>query len=542
MAPIPSGAQYYRVTGRVIDDLTGAPIPGAAIQLSSVCAAAGSSGRREEDHIVEHAVADKDGGFFFDHVPAMGVNIDATKDGYGPLWVYRRAANDTIGGYVIGPDTGSITVRLAPTASISGIVRNEKGDPLANAWVMLQSYRPWAGWRTLQNGDVIQTAADGSYSFGPLTPGGYYVTTSAWLRKYGPPDRDSEGNAIGYVPQRYPVPAEGDDDPPLSLTEGQHMQIDFQLHRSVLHHVAGSFVGGSEGVNIVDVVDAGGSSAYLMSEPGLSRRFEAWLPAGRFRFEANFTGTDGSFAGSLPFQVADADISGLVMPLGRSSEVEIPIEIRSAATPKRDACPWLSSDAGCGFWYLQTVQLSPDGSFSAGPQSSQTGVFQRGGTYRAESVTVRPGTYLLALQAMGNVYAQSMSNGGVDLLRNPLVVNPGDQPAPVRIVLAEGARVTGTVSRDNKPVHAWVYAIPEQPDARLFQPLLTEPNGKFVLEGLTPASYLFFATDVELQLDIHNMKEISYWLEHALTVALKAGDNPPLSLPLLSAEGSTTSR
>jgi hypothetical protein len=148
---------------------------------------------------------------------------------------------------------------------------------------------------------------------------------------------------------------------------------------------------------------------------------------------------------------------------------------------------------------------------------------RRKGAYRGEDVKAGPGTYAIAVATTGNVYARSIISGAVNLIGEPLVVTPGDAPDPIRIVLAEAATVEGITRQGGKPARAWVYAIPEQPDGRLFQPTLSEPDGKFHLQGLAPLRYLFFATDVELSLDIHDPKVLDYWRQRAQARALQAG-------------------
>jgi hypothetical protein len=151
-------------------------------------------------------------------------------------------------------------------------------------------------------------------------------------------------------------------------------------------------------------------------------------------------------------------------------------------------------------------------------------------------VTVGPGTYAVAVSTTGNVYAQNITSGAVNLISEPLVVAPGDAQDPIRIVLSEAAILEGITRRGGEPVHAWVYAIPEQSDARLFQPTLSEPDGKFRLQGLAPLQYLFFATDVDLNLDIHDAKVLDYWRQRAQARALRPGRNTPLELQVISSQ------
>jgi hypothetical protein len=79
-------------------------------------------------------------------------------------------------------------------------------------------------------------------------------------------------------------------------------------------------------------------------------------------------------------------------------------------------------------------------------------------------------------------------------------------------------------------LRAWVYAIPEQPDARLFQSILSELDGRFHLQGLPPIPYLFFAADVEFNLDIHERKVLDYWRQRVPARALQAGSATKLDL------------
>jgi hypothetical protein len=205
MQATPIDAPRYRVTGRVLDDLTSLRIPSAAVQLSTACAAAGSNGKRQEDYGQLKVLTDQDGNFTFDSIPATGVLLNASKNDYMEIWSLRKMANDPMGRYVIGPGTGSIVLHLAPAASIFGIVRDASGAPLSKAWVSLQRYHPWAGSRSLQGLNSVQTSADGSYRFSGLMPGRYYVVAQAWLgSRYETPSRDANGSAVGYVPQRYP--------------------------------------------------------------------------------------------------------------------------------------------------------------------------------------------------------------------------------------------------------------------------------------------------------------------------------------------------
>jgi hypothetical protein len=532
LAEIPSDAPLHRVTGRVIDDVTGAPVPGATVRLDSLCGTVGTGGWRGEDRLHQQAVTDRHGAFAFREIAPMTINLVASK---GDDYLQPKAsASGPIepGSYLIGSETGPLTLRIAPAAWISGIVRDKKGVPMPDASVTLECYRTWAGWRRLEYCNTVETAADGSYRFGPLQPGRYYLVAEPKLHTDGPPARDENGNAIGFVPVRFPAQGMNDADSFLQLAEGQRAQVDFQFHREILHHITGSVAGGGKWAPLVDVVDSSDSKSYLVKTPSLCCEFEAWVPSGSFRLASQFTSPDGEFIGSMALQVGDTDLAGLVFPLAHAARIEIPIEISSVASRKAAGWVCLDSDLACGFGLLQLIDLRPNGYVEAGPQSTMSGDTRITPPYRKEIVSVLPGTYAIALAATGNVYAQSITSGATDLIREPLLVIPDDAPNPIRIILAEGVIAEGMTLRGEKPVRAWVYAIPEQPDARLFQPVLSGPDGKFRIQGLAPVKYLFFATDAELELDVHDPDVLAYWRQHGQAKALKEGTTTPLELQL----------
>jgi len=534
MAPIPPAAPLYRVAGRVIDDVTGSPVPGATVSLNSLCGMPGTTGRNEEDHFRLQVVTDHDGKFLFDKIPKMAASVSASRDDYLEVFRFWRTADDPIGNYVIGPDTGLITLRIAPAAFISGIVRDQEDVSMADAWVTLQCFGTWAGWPRLEYFNSVKTAADGSYRFGPLQPGRYFLVAQPWLHTDDPPAHDANGRAVGYVPARTPALSKEGNDTFLELAEGQQAQVDFQFHREFLHHITGTISGPGHSAPIVDVVDHSGSKSYFLKSSFVKTtqaccEFEAWLPRGSFRLASEFGSGDGSFIGSKPLEVADSDMSGVVFPLARGESITIPIEVTSAARDPVDrVC--LGTDAACGFLYLQLIKLQPNGYVEAGPQSTMSGGMQRRGAYRSEHVTVGPGTYAVAVEAMGNLYARSIISGAVNLIREPLVVTRGNAPDPIRIVLAEAASAEGITRKGGKPARAWVYAIPEQPDARLFQSIPSEPDGRFHLQGLAPIPYLVFATDVELNLDIHDPNVLDYWRQRVPARALQPGSATKLDL------------
>jgi hypothetical protein len=362
----PPGTALFPIKGRVIDDVTGAGIPGAVVHFASVC----SPDRVQAlaARMRQQAVTDEDGRFSFQDVPEMLVNIAAEKGehDYLEVWSFRHRVEDPIATYKVGPDSESIILRLAPSASISGVVRDEHGAPVGDAWISLWAYRTWGGWPRLEFWNTEKTNLDGSYSRASLPPGRYYLVASPDPYRSGVPfAQGKNGNARAIVPVRFPVqPEDQDEDAFLELAEGQHLQVDFALAPTIVHHVTGRTTGGGKwGASLMVLGRNGGQ--YFFKPPGLCCDVETWVPSGKFRFVADYTNPDGAFTGSQPFDVSDADISGVVVPLVRRAETPIPIQI--VISPSRTpSC--LETRMGCGFLSVSLIRQMDNGYFEVGSQ------------------------------------------------------------------------------------------------------------------------------------------------------------------------------
>jgi hypothetical protein len=92
--------------------------------------------------------------------------------------------------------------------------------------------------------------------------------------------------------------------------------------------------------------------------------------------------------------------------------------------------------------------------------------------------------------------------------------------------------VEGVTRLNGKAGPAWVYAIPDQADGRLLQPVESDAKGKFRMQGLAPAGYLFFATGKQIALEMQDEAEIRYWHSLGQSLMLFAGKTASLDLPV----------
>ncbi|ABF42072.1 hypothetical protein Acid345_3071 [Candidatus Koribacter versatilis Ellin345] len=505
----------FEVTGVVLNNVTGSPIEGATVKLSSECIS---------DERARATTTDDEGRFTFTHVRGMDAYITATFGEAFPEWNVGRRADDPLNRYTIGPHTGVITLRLAPPAYITGVVRGADGAPLSPAMVTLRCLRPWGGWPQHEGCSSSNVKPDGSYRLGPLLPGRYAVVIEPEVEFGKAPAPDADGVTRSYVPVRQPALTDDESCPYFDLKEGEQKRLDFKLKREVLHHITGAITGKSW--TTVNVVDRLGSQSYPVKLLAQCCEFEAWAPNGSFRIVG-----DGNLKGEVSIKVQDGDLSGVALPAHSDDRLTIPIEVSSTAPPNENSV-CLFGETACGFWYANFLRFNPQGEFDVVLQSSMNGSTSDG--VRHESVEVPSGNYELIVSTTGNVYAQTISSGATNLLRERLAVNPGDIPSPIRIVLAEGEIVTGTTLRNGKPARAFVYAVPSENDARAFQGVPSDEHGQYKLEGLAPIQYHFFASDVELNLDLHDPDAMRPWLQSSETRSLASGSTTSLDLHVLT--------
>ena len=533
-------SRVTRVTGLVVDDHTGKPLSGATVRLTVMVMHSSCFGCNTpptpppKPDPPRKVVTGSDGSFEFDNVQASKSLIKASKPDYMEVWPMH--ANEG-GIHPMGDSTGQILLRLMPLASITGVLLDHEGMPIAKVWnVALFHVGNLNGWSRTGYSGPPKYAGDGTYSFHGLTPGRYYMVAEP-LRKWVKPPRDAAGHAIGEVPVRYPAFTAQNPSTFFTLHEGEQAHIDLRFHEERLYRVTGTggpvtpvscnIVGANGGIfrpnELIEPVN--GSDHFSDGSPDRSR-FEAWLPNGSYRICNEITG-------STSFEVADSDLPDLNVTIGPqySTWVKVPIEISSVAPPGSSG-PGAGPD--CGFVLVNLVRILPGGYGEQSPVFSGDVGPGCSSSQQAESRSWTPGIYTAEVLVSTNLYAKSITSGRTDLAVGPLVVRPGESPNPIRVVLAEGALVDGIVDRDGKPARAWVYAVAENIDTkndfRLFQPVFSDEDGEFHISGLAPGSYFFFASDIELALNVHDPAETAYWRSHGKIVRVQAGKTTKVAL------------
>jgi hypothetical protein len=521
------------VSGHVIDDLTGKPISGAKVQLSIVvmresCFGCSISPKPpEQPPPPREIMSGEDGGFKFDNVLPRQIYVSASKDGYLTSWPIRRRANDTLGNFeTLNGSIDSIAIRLAPEATISGVLHHFDGSPVTlQPQIALMHVQAWAGFPRVEYGGSPKYLGDGSYRYSGLYPGCYYLIATPFRKRDFM--RLEGGRAYGEVPVRYPVLSESKPNSCLTLREGEHQSVDLTLPEKELHRVTAT----SSPVTILSAIirDEGGGY-YNFHELYPENKSEAWLPNGRYWLD---NGRAGEISGPVPFTVNNADLNDLHFMIEDqySTWMKVPVEVNvSSQEPPTD----VGKIGPCGFVNAYLVRFDRNGYVEVGDNLG----FELGehcGAQKPAAASMAPGTYTLVVNTTWlNYYVKSIRSGDFDLSEGSLEVRPGEIPKPFKIELAYGGRIKGSLQFAGRPAKAWVYTLisgtADKADFRLFQPVFTKEDGKFEIPGLAPGSYLVFASDLELELNKAYLTDNAFWLAHGKKIDVVAGKTSEVEL------------
>jgi hypothetical protein len=166
----------FRITGRVVNSMTNAPVPGAYVVMNAASAS----------NLNRTVRAGTDGSFMFTQIPAGRYILVARRKGYVEQMYLQHEQFTTA--ILVGPNLNSedLVFPLAPESAISGEVTDEAGEPIQSAKMLLFREDTEIG-RHAKHFKAQQTADDeGRYRFGSLPSGNYYLAVSAqpWYAEY----------------------------------------------------------------------------------------------------------------------------------------------------------------------------------------------------------------------------------------------------------------------------------------------------------------------------------------------------------------------
>ncbi|MBZ2184486.1 MAG: carboxypeptidase regulatory-like domain-containing protein [Bryobacter sp.] len=500
-----------RVSGKVLNALTGEPIRKATVALQPAGAQQGVPGGGGQGPFGPGgmlggmragmaASTDASGAFLIEGVPPGNYRVAVEKTGF--LRAVFGGRTNSLGSQVSvtpGADKADINVRLVPQGVVTGRIVDEDGDPLEGVGVSLlrpQATSPTRGGfaRRMLGMSINQTNDRGEFRITNVSPGRYYVQVQRF--SVGANAVQIGGLEYGYPRLFFPGVESLDQAQRIEVTPGQEFSgVQMTLRKTRVFRIRGSFSGAAQpessdarqqgrrgGRELAiqlrqegSVADTGGPPMSGLNATLLRRdgTFEiANVTPGAYRLLAtSFTNNGPRIVANLKLNVGNNNVDGIVLaPLPLPSlPGKVTIEGESTAINLKTIR--LQALAGSGF--PSQAEVTEDGKFLFSELSLDL--------------------YQFSVPSIPNAYVKAIRLGGQDIA-DSLVDFSGGGGGELEVVLStKVARLSGSVEKQ-KPEDAPGVVVVTTPELKVINSSLrVESNGNFSLANLAPGEYRVFA-------------------------------------------------
>lgn len=483
---VPQSSQGWQIAGVIISAADGHPISRAQVRIVS----------NNDPNFADVALTGSDGRFVFRGLVPGKYVLQARHYGFVTQGYQQHGSYFT--GIVVGPSlpTPDLLFRLQPAAVISGKVVDQAGDPVREASVMLLHKALVNGEWATRMGDSLTTDDQGSYHFGQLVPGSYFVLVNA--RPWYARSVMRSGMAIGnltaiaedsFLDVAYPITYYQDatdlsDATPIELQAGEHATADVTLTAVPAQHIvvrtadnnpASGFMA-SLTQHVADESTISVQSTFQQVAPGVFQ--SSGVPPGSYEMDAQLYDSKSGRQGRE--QIRSVEV-------GKEQEVDLSEQSAAASVSgKVRLIPAIKPPAHL------FIMLSPrhaQNVLSAEITPRSDFAFDR---------AVPPGDYEVGSSFAGEFFVVSVSANGATVKGRMLQIAASD-PVTLQVVMSRGvAQARGTAVRDGKPVSgALVVLVPPDPanNRPLFRADQSDSDGTFALPSIVPGKYTVVAID-----------------------------------------------
>jgi hypothetical protein len=402
-----------------------------------------------------------------------------------------------------GPNSEG-TILLVPEALVKGRVMLPAAEAVRGIQVELFFRQVQDGSFHWMSKGSMRTNSNGEFRFAELQAGTYKVLTHEWM------DNDPEttipgGQLFGFPPVYYPSASDFAAASTIELTAGQTFEADMSLVRQPYYPVKIPVANAEpgRGMNITVLPQGERGPGYSLGYNGRTQ-IEGMLPNGRYLVEAEMFGANSSASGTVNIVVAGGPVEGPGMVLAQSNSIPVNVKEDFTSEPSDRHMFWRNGDR-------EFPIHGPRLDVSIGAERVDDFGLRRGGSLRQptgpndDSLVLEnlvPGRYWLRITAQRG-YVASATMGGVDLLREPLVVVPGAS-TPIDITMRDdNAELEGTLlgipttsaASDHFSQPGFIYCIPLPNNTGQFLQFGVSPDGKFDYRMVAPGVYRVIAFD-----------------------------------------------
>jgi hypothetical protein len=444
-----------------------------------------------------------------------------------PQWFQARKPGflppDLVSGTTRMPSgkPSNLTIYLVPEALIIGHV--EVPGTEGEVRIACELYRRTMtdGREDWQPAGTFTSWFDGEFRFSKLAAGSYKVITHEEM------ERDARlgvpGAALfGYPPVYYPNTTDFSAAAPVALRAGETAQLNLTVARRQYFpvHISVGDAPAGRPMNISVYPVGHRSPGWSLGYNPMDQAIEGILPNGTYTVEADALGESSGIANLV---VAGRPASATLQLVPNTSiTLNLHQEYKSTQANSGIAMEGANENADEQILLQTHVMLIPVEPLRRLGQNLARPVPGSQGRILTFP-SVRPGSYRVQVVAQGG-YAAGIESGGIDLLRQPLVVGFGGGNAPIEVTLRDdGAEVSGTVEDEAasaqigvNPSSHYIYLLPAEESAGQIRQSATWRGNSFTIAQVPPGDYLAIAFDQVMQ-------ELPYGNEEALRPLLNKG-------------------
>ena len=481
-AQLPSGAAQATTpesaAGRVINAISGAPIPRVLVQLGSTS-----------------TFTDHDGTFLLSDLPSGAGTVELTKPGF-----FTSPEHTDPPGIGVTPAQLAVPLelRLYPEALLTGTVVGQDGAPLSGVQVTARRLATDDLVRRFETVTSVETDSHGAFRL--AVPAGDYQVATQYIAT-----APETGMAI--LPAVFPAGAGGGT---MHVGSGEQQQLELRPHTGVPHTVGLSVGGLSDERSPVLTLSTANGAVWQMGAESEADQMTVRLPAGSYHLSLRANERDTVSFGEARLTVPDHNIAGV--PVQLAPVAAIPVEV-TADVHATAAAP---SPQELG------LQLLPEQQEHVSRREDTIRVQTRAG--RGAVLQPTPGQFRLAAAPRGSWYVESASYGGAEILGQALTVTAGSGSSPLQLVVNNVmGSLDGQVTSGGSSTSAWVDLIPTFPSAVPVVTVRSASDGSFSVPSMEPGTYLAMALEHRTGADLGNAAVRNELGLRMQTVTVQAG-------------------
>jgi protocatechuate 3,4-dioxygenase beta subunit len=510
---LPAGSQAgqtFRITGTVVNAMTGAPLSQARISIANT----------KDRAKVTSMSTSENGHFEFLQLKPGKYSLQGAKRGFLSSAFEQHEQFSTA--IVTGPEfsTENLVLRLTPMALIAGHVFDEFGDPVRSAQVALYFENHNGGITRIARQSNSTTDDRGFFDFNLIRPGNYFISVTAkpWyaIHPVTAPEASAHRTSqvspsldVAYPTTYYNGATEADRATSIEVKGGDRLQFEMHLNPTPALHL----------ILRVPMNEQGQQTGFAM--PMLQKRvFDS----------VQFVQTEGM----QPVAPGVYEVSGV--PPGRytvrarnsnSGQMEVSTDIDLVHDGQE-----LSNSRGEPLGSLKVTVKMPGQEalpkqYFLGLQDSRQRLvaFKQGdpsGQLSFENLV--PGKYTIRFGTQAKPYSvvRTSSQAG-DSPGHDVMVTPGATLDLTAILSAGVVTIEGVVHKKDKPFAGIMVAlVPKDPQANieLFRRDQSDFDGTFLLQGVIPGSYTIVAVEDAWGLDWLQPNVLARYVQHGQNLTI----------------------